>query len=70
MSIIHKHREAYGRAAKDEIEKWYQRASLEAMQHEKHTVEAVQDLRAVNAERRLRDQRDLDADYRNYIVPV
>jgi len=70
MSIVHKHREAHGRAAKDEIEKWYQRASLDAMQHGKDTEEAIANLRAVNAERRLQDQRDLDADYRNYIAPV
>lgn len=59
-----------GKGLKAEMEKFYEQATLQRLQDARATEEAVIHLRAVNAERRLQDQRDLDADYRNYIAPV
>jgi Skp family chaperone for outer membrane proteins len=59
-----------GKGLKAEMDKFYEQATLQRLQDARATEEAIADLRAVNAERRLQDQRDLDADYRNYIVPV
>ncbi len=68
--MIHRHKEPHGRAATVEMEKFYERASLQRIQDTRAVEDATTQLRAINAERRLQDQRDLDADYRNYIVPV
>jgi hypothetical protein len=59
-----------GKGLKAEMEKFYEQASLQRIQDARAVEDATAQLRAVNAERRLRDQCDLDADYRNYIVPV
>jgi hypothetical protein len=68
--MIHKHKEAHGRAATVELEKFYEQASIQRIQDARAVEDATTQLRTVNAERRLQDQRDLDADYRNYMVPV
>ena len=68
--MIHKHKEAHGRAATKELDQFYEQASIQRIQDARAVEDATSQLRAVNAERRLQDQRDLDADYRNYIVPV
>jgi hypothetical protein len=63
-------RAPYGKKAAAELEKYFEQSSLQRIQQEQEIEMMIADLRTVNAERRLRDQRDLDADYRNYIVPV
>lgn len=68
--MIRKHREPHGRASTLELEKFLKNSSLQMIVHQNEVAEAVAKLRATNAERRLQDQRDLDADYRNYIIPV
>lgn len=68
--MIHKHKEPHGRAATVELAKFYEQASLQRLQDARAVEDAATQMRAVNAEHRLQDQRDLDADYRNYIVPV
>ena len=68
--MIHRHKEPYGRAATIELEKFLAQSTVAVIEHQRFVEENTAALRAVNAERRLQDQRDLDADYRNYIVPV
>jgi hypothetical protein len=68
--MIHKQREAHGRAATKELDQFYAQASIQRIQDARAVEDATRQLRVVNAERRLQDQRDLDADYRNYIIPV
>lgn len=70
MIHLHLQKQLHGRAAEVEIADFYKRAYLDRLQHGSGTEEAIADLRAVNAQRRLQDQRDLDTDYRNYIIPV
>jgi len=45
-------------------------ATLQCIQHDEFIVKAIAELREWNAAARAQDQRDIDADYRNYIVPV
>jgi hypothetical protein len=70
MIHLHLQKQLHGRAAEVEIADFYKRAHLDRLQHDSDTEEAIANLRAINAERRAQDQRDIDADYRNYIVPV
>lgn len=54
----------------EEIMAFFQRSSQERQEFEQRTLDMIEDLRRGNAERRLQDKKDLDAEYRNYIVPV
>lgn len=56
--------------AAEEIMAFFQRSSQERQEFEQRTIDMIEDLRRGNAERRLQDKKDLDAEYRNYIVPV
>lgn len=56
--------------AAEEIMAFFQRSSQERQEFEQRTLDMIEDLRRGNAERRLQDKKDLDAEYRNYIVPV
>jgi hypothetical protein len=68
--MIYLHKEPHGRAATLETQKFYEQATLQRLQQQEEVVHAIANLRALNAERRLQDQRDMDEHYRNYIVPV
>jgi hypothetical protein len=70
MIHLHLQKQLHGRLAEVELADFYKRAHLDRVQHDRDTEEAIADLRAENARRRLQDQRDLDADYRNYVIPV
>lgn len=56
--------------AAEEIMAFFQRSSQERQEFEQRTLDMIEELRRGNAERRLQDKKDLDAEYRNYIVPV
>jgi len=58
------------RAEQMEIAKFMKEATLQCIQHDEFIVKAIAELREWNAAARAQDQRDIDADYRNYIVPV
>jgi hypothetical protein len=59
-----------GPSIENEIKDFFKKSSLQRIQEERECRVAVAELRAENARRRLSDQRDLDADYRNYVIPV
>jgi hypothetical protein len=71
-TAIHKHvlKQAHGRAAEKELYELLNRANKESAQRQEEARQSVIDLRAENARRRLQDQSELDADYRNYLIPV
>jgi len=68
--MIYAHKEPHGRAATLETQRFYEQASIQRIDHENAVAQAIANLRAINAERRLQDQRDLDEHYHNYIIPV
>jgi hypothetical protein len=74
MSSVYDHKSAIstyrGKSTEKEIQDFFKKSTLQRIQDERESQAAVEDLRAENARRRLQDQRDLDADYRNYIIPV
>jgi hypothetical protein len=57
-------------SAETEIQAFFMKSSLERAEKDQFAQDAIDELRRMNAERRLQDKRDLDAEYRNYIVPV
>jgi hypothetical protein len=68
--MIYRHKEPHGRASTLETQKFYEQATLQRLQQQEEVAQAIADLRDLNAERRLQDQRDMDEHYRNYIIPV
>jgi len=68
--MIYLHKEPHGRAATLETQKFYEQATRQRITDARAVDEAIANLRVLNAERRLQDQRDMDDHYRNYIIPV
>lgn len=59
-----------GPSIEKEIQDFFSKSSIQRQQEERECRVAIEELKVENARRRLNDQRDLDADYRNYIIPV
>jgi hypothetical protein len=59
-----------GKSIENEILDFFKKSTLQRIQDERECRVAIEEMRAENARRRLQDQRDLDADYHNYIIPV
>jgi hypothetical protein len=53
-----------------EMMEFFLKAHAEKAEHDQRTLENIDDLRRVNAERRAADQRDLDEAYHNYLPPI
>jgi hypothetical protein len=70
MSRVYESKITRGKSIEKEILDFFSKSSLQHIQEERESRVAVEELRAENARRRLQDQRDLDADYRNYVIPV
>lgn len=74
MSSVYDHKSSLGpyrgKSTEKEIQDFFKKSTLQRIQDDRESRVAVDDLRAENARRRLQDQRDLDADYRNYVIPV
>ena len=59
-----------GKSIEKEIQDFFKESTIQRLQRDEETRQAVITLRAENARRRLQDQRDMDEHYRNYIIPV
>lgn len=70
MSHPHGNYGPRGKSIENEILDFFKKSTLQRIQDDRACAVAVAEMGAENARRRLQDQRDLDADYRNYVIPV
>lgn len=68
MSRIYEYKR--GLASEQEIKKFFEQSTAQRIDADRASAGAIAELRAENARRRLQDQSVLDADYRNYLIPV
>jgi hypothetical protein len=59
-----------GKGQEKEIQEFFKASSIQRLKQDAEARIAVIELREINTQRRMQDQRDLDADYRNYVMPV
>lgn len=60
----------HGKASEDEITDFFKKSTIQRIQEDREMRVAVDELRAENARYRLAEQRELDDEYRNYVIPV
>jgi hypothetical protein len=58
------------KGAEKEIQDFFKASSIQRARQDAEMRISVIELRELNMHRRMQDQRELDADYRNYVIPV